>query len=141
MAHRRAAGLQRDGRRDQAGDRRGVRCAGRGAGTPLGGTSSAQARWSGANRVEETGQTQAAAGLTAGTRVQIWLDRSGVMTTAPVSSTTAAVQVVIVAAVGWVGLGILLAAIFWIVRRRLNKTRFADWESEWRQIGPQWTAH
>jgi hypothetical protein len=78
-------------------------------GTPLGGTSSVQARWSGANGVEETGQIQAAAALTDGTRVQIWLDRSGVMTTAPVSSTTAAAQAVIVATVGWVGLGILLA--------------------------------
>jgi hypothetical protein len=40
-----------------------------------------------------------------------------------------------------VGLGLLLAAIFWIARRRLNKARFADWESEWRQIGPHWTTH
>ena len=110
-------------------------------GTPLGGTSSVQARWSEANGVEQTGEIQAAAGLTAGTRVQIWLDRSGVVTTAPVSNATAAAQAVIVATVCWVGLGVLLAAIFWIVRRRLNKARFADWESEWRQIGPQWTTH
>ena len=110
-------------------------------GTQLGGTSSVQARWSGANGIQETGDIQAPDGLSAGTRVQIWLDRSGVVTTAPVSSATAAVQAVIVATVGWVGLGFLLAAIFWIVRCRLNKARFADWESEWRQIGPQWTTH
>lgn len=110
-------------------------------GTPMGGTSSVQARWSGANGLEETGEIQAATGLTAGTRIQIWLDSSGVVTTPPVSSATAAVQAVIVATVCWVGLGLLLAAIFWIARRRLNKARFADWESEWRQIGPQWTTH
>ena len=110
-------------------------------GTPMGGTSSVQARWSGANGLEETGEIQAATGLTAGTRIQIWLDRSGVVTTPPVSSATAAVQAVIVATVCWVGLGLLLSAIFWIARRRLNKARFADWESEWRQIGPHWTTH
>ena len=110
-------------------------------GTPLGGTSSVQARWSGANGLDQTGEIQAATGLTTGTKVQIWLDRSGVVTTAPVSSTTAAVQAIIVATVCWVGLGVLLAAIFWIVRGRLNRARFADWESEWRQIGPQWTTH
>ena len=98
-------------------------------------------RWAEANGVEETGQIQADAGLTAGTRVQIWLDRSGVVTSAPVSTTTAAVQAVIVATVCWVGLGCLLAGIFWIVRVRLNRARFANWESEWRQIGPQWTTH
>ena len=110
-------------------------------GTPLGGTSSVRARWSGTNGLEETGEIQAPAGLTSGTKVQIWLDQSGVVTSAPVSTTTAAVQAVIVATVCWVGLGCLLAGIFWIVRVRLNRARFANWESEWRQIGPQWTTH
>src|SRR5664279_667444 len=46
-------------------------------GTPLGGTSSVRARWSGTNGLEETGEIQAPAGLTSGTKVQIWLDQSG----------------------------------------------------------------
>ena len=110
-------------------------------GTPLGGTSSVQARWSGTNGVEETGPIQATNGLAAGTRVQIWLNHDGEITTAPVSNTTAVAQAVIVATVVWVGVGFLLIAIFLAVRRSLNKSRFAAWEAEWRQVGPQWTTH
>jgi len=110
-------------------------------GTPLGGTSSVQARWSGSNGVEETGSIQAADGLAAGTRVQIWLTQDGELTTAPVSGTTAAIQAVIVATVVWVGFGFLLGTILLAARRRLNKARFAAWEAEWRQVGPQWTTH
>ena len=110
-------------------------------GTPTGGTSAVQARWSGLNGVEETGQITADDGLAAGTRVQIWLDHSGVVTSAPVNSTMAAAQAVVVATACWVGFGFLLLAIFFVSRRRLNTSRFAGWEAEWRQIGPQWTTH
>ncbi len=110
-------------------------------GTPLGGTSSVQARWSGSNGVEETGPIQATNGLAAGTRVQIWLNHDGEITTAPVGGTIAVVQAVIVATVLWVGVGFLFIAIFLGVRRGLNKSRLAAWEAEWRQVGPQWTTH
>lgn len=101
--------------------------------------SRVQARWTAANGTEETALIQANDGLQVGDRVEIWLDRSGGVTRAPVSSTAAACEAVLAATVGWVGFGVLLAGIFWIYRRRLNKTRISDWETEWRRIGPHWT--
>lgn len=92
-------------------------------GTPLRGVSSVQARWTDTEGFERTTLVPADDGLQAGDQIEIWLDPSGAVSTAPMTTLSAITQAVIVATVGWASCGLLLAAVFLTGRKRLDRRR------------------
>ena len=108
-------------------------------GTPLRGVSSVQARWTDPGGFERTALVPADDGLQTGDQIEIWLDPSGAVTTAPVTTLSALTQAVIVATVGWASCGLMLAAVFLTGRKRLDRRRLSDWTTEWQTVGPNGT--
>lgn len=103
------------------------------------GYSTVPARWTDTDGVARTGLVQADDGLQSGDRFEIWLDRSGAVTTAPMTTLSAAIQAVIVATATWNGCGLVLAAVFLTGRRLLDTRRISAWRSDWQRVGPLWT--
>ncbi len=97
----------------------------------------ADATWTGRNGLVATGQIDVMPGARSGDHQTIWLDRSGALVPAPMTSTDAAVEAMLVGLTGWLGVGLVLFGIWWIVRRRLDRRRWRAWAQEWEWAGPQ----
>ncbi|MGW0627061.1 Rv1733c family protein [Streptomyces sp. NPDC002758] len=102
------------------------------------GRSWATVRWTTANGAVHTGQAQVAPGAAAGTRVMVWTDNSDHIVTAPLTPTESLLQAGITAALVAPAAGVLVWAGGRLVRGRLIKRRLAEWDEEWKRVGPQW---
>lgn len=91
----------------------------------------AQASWTGSNGLPVTGTVSPVPGARAGDHITIWLAADGRVVKPPLSTTDAAVEAVLVAVGGWVGLGLLLIGLWWMLRRRLDRRRWSAWAQEW----------
>ena len=89
-------------------------------------------RWQGRNGVPHTGQTLAAPGARAGTRVTVWTNASGQLSDTPMSPRQAVTQADLAA-----GIAVLLWALFLLstgllAEHLLERRRLAAWETDWR---------
>jgi hypothetical protein len=89
--------------------------------------------------VERITLVKATPGTPAGTTIRIWLNGSGDPAPAPKTSADAAITAVLAGLFVWLGLVILLAALFWNTRWRLDRLRAAQWDQEWALMSRQWT--
>jgi hypothetical protein len=107
-------------------------------GEVISGNSTVAARWllpSGATR---TGLVEAADGSKAGAEVRIWLDESGKLVSAPMSTVDLVGAGVLVALFGWlIALG-LIALAYWGLRNMLDRRRYRAWDTEWARTEPDW---
>ncbi|MFD4602522.1 hypothetical protein ACFWPQ_31400 [Streptomyces sp. NPDC058464] len=95
-------------------------------------------RWTAADGSTRTGLAKAVPTAKAGSPLQVWVDRGGRLVGPPPSRAeviceslaTAVLVAPVVATAVWGG--------GWVVRRQLLRRRLAEWDAEWRQIGPQW---
>ncbi|MEU9276298.1 hypothetical protein AB0D87_20875 [Streptomyces sp. NPDC048342] len=95
-------------------------------------------RWTDADGTTRTGLAKVLSTARTGSQVRVWVDRADRPVSAPPSQAevtcqslaTAALVSPLVAAAVWGG--------GWAVRRRLMRRRLAEWDAEWRRIGPQW---
>ena len=78
-------------------------------------------------------------GAPAGTRVQVWLTRSGQPETPPSRSWEVGFASVMVAIGAACCGGIVLFVCYWLCRLALDRRRLAAWASEWSVAGPRWT--
>ncbi|MFK0156108.1 hypothetical protein ACIQVK_29065 [Streptomyces sp. NPDC090493] len=76
-----------------------------------------------------------------GTRVRIWADRAGHVMSTPVSGTTATVQAALAGALVAPLAGAAVWAVGKGIRIRLIRRRMAEWDDEWRRVGPSWGNH
>ena len=99
----------------------------------------AQARWRAPDGREVTHEIPVSSGTGVGGKLQVWTDRTGDFTFAPlldsqVAGQTAAGETLgVLASAGVLTLGGALA--LW----RLNKRRMAAWDADWQATGPRWT--
>ncbi|HXT90056.1 MAG TPA: hypothetical protein VN714_12460 [Trebonia sp.] len=99
----------------------------------------AQARWRTPGGQEVIHRVPAPMGTVAGEKLQVWTDRDGDVTSAPLSdaqvaeqTTVAEVTVVVVAA----GVLALVGALtLWVIKKR----QLAAWDADWHVTGPRWT--
>ncbi|MEU2421069.1 hypothetical protein ABZ619_08500 [Streptomyces sp. NPDC007851] len=95
-------------------------------------------RWTAADGSIRTGRAQVVPTATAGSPVQVWANRAGQLVGAPAS----AVETTFEAVATGVLVGQLTVAVVYgagtLVRRRLFHRRLAEWDDEWRRVGPQW---
>lgn len=97
------------------------------------------AQWSYPTGVLHTGVVRASEGALAGSSVPIWTDATGAQIDPPLSPDQAWVQggltTVSVLLLTLAFLGGAVAAVRW----RLNRSRLAALDAEWRQVSPRWT--
>lgn len=101
------------------------------------GDVTAQATWTGRNGLVGGGEIDVMPGARTGDHVVVWLDQAGDRVAAPMTTTDAAIEAALIGVSGWVGLGLLLAGVWWVVRRRLDRHRWRAWAQEWECAGPQ----
>ena len=96
-------------------------------------------RWRAPTGAERTGQVAAVPGEKAGTTVPIWMDTSGELANEPLTADQAFWRGVLTNALVIFGVVCLLGGALGVVRGRLNRRRYADWDSDWRDTEPRWT--
>jgi hypothetical protein len=97
------------------------------------------ARWTPPGERARDGVIPVPAGMPAGSRVRIWLDRSGRWAGPPLGPQMIVVRV----ATAVTGMIIVVAAVLAAVASAgqwlLDRRRLAGWETDWNAVGPQWT--
>lgn len=108
------------------------------AATSTSSTVPVTARWHTGHGMR-TGTITARSGLPAGSRVSIWIDRTGAPTTEPLTVAAGRINAVAagVAVPGGTALVVLLGLT--LCRYRLDRRRLTDWADEWDRIEPRWT--
>ncbi|MER5435245.1 hypothetical protein [Streptomyces sp. NPDC002588] len=98
----------------------------------------AKVRWTTADGVTHTARTRVEPDATAGTRVTAWADKTGDLVPGPPTATQAVLDVVGTGLLVASGTGSTVLAGGWLIRRRLLRRRLAEWDAEWKRVGPQW---
>ncbi|WP_168213950.1 Rv1733c family protein [Prauserella flavalba] len=96
-----------------------------------------KAEWLLPDGTRRTGTVRAEAGSPTGSAVHVWLDQRGNLTRPPLTATTAVWDGIAVAVSLWLGTVVACAGGYWLVRRAIDRRRFAQWEREWADIDPQ----
>ncbi|MFF8731909.1 hypothetical protein ACF073_36345 [Streptomyces sp. NPDC015171] len=98
----------------------------------------ASVHWTDADGSAHTDRAKVLPGAPAGTRVTVWTNQADRIVPAPVTGTGADLQSALTGALVAPVAGALVWGAGWLVRGRLIRRRMAEWDEEWRQIGPRW---
>jgi hypothetical protein len=99
----------------------------------------AQARWRAPDGREVTHQVPVPSGTLVGGKLQVWTDRTGDFTTAPLLDSQVADQTTSGEVVGVIVSAGVLTLAGALALRTLNKRRMAAWDADWHATGPRWT--
>lgn len=104
----------------------------------------AEARWSDPGGGEQSGvltsvMAPGIIGAAAGTRITVWLDRSGQPVAPPGGQVAMIINALALAAAVVGGAGVALLISYALCRLVLDRRRLAAWESAWSLTGPRWT--
>jgi hypothetical protein len=99
----------------------------------------ALARWRAPDGREVTREVPVPSGTVAGGKLQLWTDRTGDFTTAPLLDSQVAGQAVIGEVLGVIASAGLLSLTGALALRLLDKRRMAAWDADWHATGPHWT--
>jgi hypothetical protein len=98
-----------------------------------------RARWTAPDGQRRTGQVSAPVGARSGSRVSIWTDRAGHVTSEPIRPDQVTSQALLAALIAPVVLAFLLLSAGLLTHQVLERRRLAAWDEDWRATGPQWT--
>jgi hypothetical protein len=98
------------------------------------------ARWTAPDGAKITGQVLVPAGTKPGAAVPAWTTWRGVITDSPLQSSQVSVQADSAAVFSVICLAALLGGAGAATRRLLDRRRMTDWDTEWKAVGPRWTA-
>jgi hypothetical protein len=101
----------------------------------------AAARWRAPDGREVTGHLSVPSGTAAGQTLELWTDRAGDITSAPLTDAQVADQADFAVALGVVAAAGVLTLAGELARWALNRRRMADWDADWHATGPRWTTH
>jgi hypothetical protein len=99
----------------------------------------AQVRWRAPDGREATHQIPVPSGTPDGGKLQVWTDRTGDLTTAPLLDSQVADQTTSGEALGVGASAVVLTLVGALALRALNKRRMAAWDADWHATGPRWT--
>jgi hypothetical protein len=99
---------------------------------------SARVRWTTTDGVTHTDTTLVKTGLKAGSKVAVWLDAQGGLSTEPPSPTEAAIESAVLGAGAALATAGAVTAAGAVIRWRLYRRRIDEWGREWDLVGPQW---
>ena len=99
-----------------------------------------EAVWAGADGVPRTGRVPAAGSARAGTVVRVWADRTGALTTAPLSDGDVAADAIAAVVLG-PGSALAVVALGHVVLvTALDRRRARRWAEGWAAVEPLWRA-
>ncbi|MFG2309199.1 hypothetical protein ACGFS9_11090 [Streptomyces sp. NPDC048566] len=98
----------------------------------------APVRWTDARGEVHPAAAQVVAGTAAGSRVTVWTDPADRVVPTPVTGDKAMLQAVLTGVLVCAAAAGAAGAAGWAVRARLMRRRMADWDEEWKRVGPQW---
>ncbi|MEU3980831.1 hypothetical protein AB0F77_12060 [Streptomyces sp. NPDC026672] len=98
----------------------------------------ASVRWTAPDGTVRTGQAKVSPGTAEGTRVTVWTNNAHRIVTPPLTPRESALQAALTGAF----VAPAAAAAVWaagrLVRGRLIRRCLAEWDEEWKRVGPQW---
>ncbi len=100
-----------------------------------------RARWTQPSGLFRTGEVPAPPGSRAGSRVRVWAGRSGPVAGVPMTSGEVTARAIAAEILAMAGLAIVFVGLARAARWLLDRRRLAGWEVAWRRVGPQWTRH
>ncbi len=117
------------------------------AGPPSGSVANfgqVEARWRDPGGGEKSGvltivTAPGIAGSAAGTRIPVWLDRSGQPVAPPVGQVAMVINALAGGTAATGGAAVALLICYALCRLALDRRRLAAWESAWSLTGPRWT--
>ncbi|MFF4505070.1 hypothetical protein [Streptomyces sp. NPDC001401] len=98
----------------------------------------AKVRWTAPDGTTRSGYTRVSTGLQAGSRLAVWQDDGGALTTEPTGPAASAAEAVLFGAAAALAFSGATFGAGAAVRWRLDQRRFAQWGREWDLVGPQW---
>ncbi|MHC3469832.1 Rv1733c family protein [Streptomyces sp. 7R007] len=98
----------------------------------------ARVRWTGADGVTHTDRAKVERGKAAGARVTVWLDAAGNPVTRPPDAAESRLQAAVVGVPAGLGASVLVLVGGRLVRDRLDRRRYREWDAEWLLVEPQW---
>ncbi len=99
----------------------------------------AQARWRVPNGPEVSHEVPVPPDTPVGATLQVWTDRSGDLTTAPLLDSQVASETATGEELGVLGSASVLTVAVALTLGALNKRRMAAWDADWHATGPRWT--
>ncbi|MFI7497957.1 hypothetical protein ACIBVL_05485 [Streptomyces sp. NPDC049687] len=100
----------------------------------------AQVRWTDRDGRVRTGAVLVKPGTPRGTTVRVWVTGDGTVTTAPASTLDARAGGSLVGGLAAFGVAAGSYAAWAGVRLLLDRRRYAQWDTEWDLVEPQWSA-
>jgi hypothetical protein len=97
------------------------------------------ARWTPPGEHARDGVIPVPAGMPVGSRIRIWLDRSGRWAGPPLGPQMVMVRVATAVTGTIIIVATVLAAVASVGQWLLDRRRLAGWEADWNAVGPQWT--
>ncbi|GHE05215.1 Rv1733c family protein [Streptomyces alanosinicus] len=98
----------------------------------------ATVRWTDAHGTVHTDRAKVEPGATTGSRVTVWTNPAGHVVSRPVTGAAADLQAALTGALVAPSAGAAVWSAGWLLRTRLIRRRMAEWDEEWKQIGPRW---
>jgi hypothetical protein len=108
------------------------------SGVPVLGTTAVPAEWSAPDGSTRVGHVPSQAGSVVGTRVDIWVDSTGALVDAPLSSTGSVVTGLLVGVGMLTVWGLLLAGGMRFCANVFDRGRRSKWERDWDRVAPLW---
>jgi len=99
----------------------------------------AQARWTAPDGRVVTQEVPVPSDTVAGGKLQVWTDRTGDLSSAPLLDSQVADQTATGQALGAIAAAVVLTVAGALALRALNKRRMAAWDADWQATGPRWT--
>lgn len=96
--------------------------------------ATALAAWTTRDGQRHEAEIPVAAGTSAGETVTIWVNDEGTRTGAPLTTNQTAAAAVMTTIGIWLIFVAALAGIYVLMRIRLDRARYAEWEREWREL-------
>ena len=98
----------------------------------------AAVRWTDADGSVHRGQAKVFPGAPVGTHVKVWTTRGQRVVFAPVTGAAATLEAAMAGALVAPAAGAAVWGMGRVVRGRLIRRRMAEWDVEWRRVGPRW---
>lgn len=99
----------------------------------------ARARWKAPDGREVTQELPVPSGTAVGGKLQVWTDRTGDLTTAPLLDSQVTGQTASGDVLGVIATAVVLTLAGTLALWTLNKRRMAAWDADWHATGPRWT--
>ncbi|MFH7334298.1 hypothetical protein [Streptomyces sp. KHY 26] len=98
----------------------------------------ATVRWTDPDGSVHTDRAKVVPGVPAGSSVTVWANHADHVVAPPVTGASADLQAALTGVLVGPSAGAAVWCASWLVRNRLIRRRMAEWDEEWKQIGPRW---